>query len=84
MRQVVTYRHGSDGRFWKEPLVFLELSISFVGFGRVFIDRQISFPAADDVSVEMCVFQVAAFESVDLPLQVGKSILETATEKQKK
>ena len=58
----------------EQPLALLELPTPLVGLSRGLGDAEVPVPASDNVTVEVRVLQVAAFEGVDLTLEVGQRV----------
>lgn len=77
MKVYLTYSIWSNGRFREQPLSFLKFSVPFVCLTiSALVWGQVTIPASDYVSVQLGVFKVTSFKSINLSLQVCQGFLK--------
>lgn len=77
--KINTNSHRGNWRLWEKPFGFFKFPVAWfvLSVGQFIGWCEIPVPTAYDVAVQVSVFQVTAFERINLTFEIGQSFLKT-------
>ena len=66
-----TYSARSNRRFRKKSFIFSKFSVPLVRLWSCFVHGQISIPSTNYVSIQMSIFKIWAFKSINLSFKIA-------------